>query len=93
MTDIVIFDQLSDLKRLTADEAFLHLEKRFQKERGRHLAKLLDPNTSPEETLCSKAVVNALETVSPMALAEAVLKIEVKNQKVKNPDMFKVRHA
>ena len=93
MTDIVIFDQLADIKRLTVDEACLHLEKRFQRERGRHLSKMLDPNTSPEETVCLKAVVNALETVSPMALAETVLKIESKNSKMKHPDMWKVKKA
>ena len=91
MTDIVIFDQLSDLKRLTHEEAFLVLEKRFSKERGRYLARLLDPSTSPEETLGLKAVVNALENLSPLSLAETVLKIESKNQKVKHPEMFKVK--
>jgi len=91
VTDIVIFDQLADIKRLTNDEAFIHLEKRFQTERGRYLAKMLDPNATTEETLGNKAVVNALEKVSPMALAETVLKIEVKNRKISHPEMFKVR--
>ena len=91
MTDIVIFDQLADIKRLTADEAFIHLERRFQKERGRYLTKMLDEKTTPEETLAIKAVVNALESLSPMALAESTLKVEVANRKIKNPDMFKIR--
>ena len=91
MTDIVIFDQLADVKRLTVNEAFKHLEDRFRTERGRYLARMLDANTSPEETVCLKAVVNALETLSPMAIAEAVLRIEVKNSKMKNPDMWKVK--
>ena len=64
MTDIIIFDQLADLKRLTADEAFLTLERRFQKERGRYLAKMLDEKTTPEETIAIKAVVNALERIA-----------------------------
>ena len=93
MTDIVLFDQMADVKRLTVDEAFLHLEDRFRTERGRYLAKMLNSDTSPEETVCLKAVVNALETLSPMALAETVLKIEVKNSKMKNPDMWKIRKA
>ena len=54
---------------------------------------MLDANTSPEETVCLKAVVNALETLSPMALAETVLKIESKNSKQKNPQMWKVKKA
>jgi hypothetical protein len=91
MTDIVIFDKLADLKRLTTDEAFIHLEKRFQKERSRYLAKLLDPDTSADETLALKAVVNALETLSPLSLAEKTLKIEVKNSKVKNPETWKIK--
>ena len=93
MTDIVIFDQLADVKRLTVNEAFKHLEDRFRTERGRYLARMLDANTSPEETVCLKAVVNALETLSPMALAETVLKIEVKNRKVAHPELFKIRKA
>ena len=91
MSDIVIFDQLADIKRLTVDDAFIHLEKRFQKERARYLSRMLDKDTSPEETLALKAVVNALESVSPMALAEKTLKIESKNRKVKHPELFKVK--
>ncbi len=93
MSDIVIFDQLADLKKLTIDEAFIHLEKRFQKERSRYLARMLDRDTSPEETIQLKAIVNALETLSPMALAEKTLKIEVKNSKVKNPETWKIKKA
>jgi hypothetical protein len=91
MTDIVIFDQLADIKRLTIDEAFIHLEKRFQKERARYLSKMLDGSTSPEETLALKAVVNALEGLSPISLAEKTLKVEVKNRKVQHPELFKIR--
>ena len=89
--DIIIFDKMADVKRLTNDEAFLHLENRFRTERGRYIAKMLDPNATTEETLGHKAVVNALENLSPLALAETVLKIEVKNSKTKNPEMWKVR--
>ena len=91
MSDLVVFDQLDDIKKLTTDESFIHLEKRFQKERARYLAKMLDRDTTPEETIQTKAVINALESLSPMALAEKVLKIEVKNRKVSHPEMFKVK--
>ena len=91
MSDIIIFDQLADIKKLTTDEAFIHLEKRFQKERARYLSKLLDKDTSAEETLALKAVVNALEALSPLSLAEKTLKIEVKNRKISNPEMFKYK--
>jgi len=91
MSDIIIFDQLSDIKKLTTDEAFIHLEKRFQKERSRYLAKLLDKDTSADETLALKAVVNALEALSPLSLAEKTLKIEAKNRKVSHPELFKIR--
>ena len=79
MSDLVVFDQLADIKKLTTDESFLHLEKRFQKERARYLARMLDRETTPEETIQTKAIINALESLSPMALAEKVLKIEVKS--------------
>jgi hypothetical protein len=91
MTDIIIFDKLADIKRLTVDESFLHLETRFAKERGRYLAKMLDPSTSSEETVALKAVVNALESLSPMAIANTILKIEAKNSKVKHPEMWKIK--
>lgn len=91
MTDIMVFDQLSDIKKLTVDEAFIHLEKRFQKERARYLSKMLDGGTSNEETLAIKAVLIALENLSPMALAEKTLKVEVKNRKVTHPELFRVK--
>jgi hypothetical protein len=91
VSDLIVFDKLSDIKRLTVDDAFLHLEKRFQKERGRYLSKMLDKGTSPEETIAIKAILNAIESLSPMALAETVLKIEAKNLKTHSPEMFKVK--
>tara|TARA_R100000152_G_C6772675_1_gene199684 strand:- start:228 stop:506 length:279 start_codon:yes stop_codon:yes gene_type:complete len=91
MTDVIIFDQLADIKRLTNDKAFQTLDERFQKEKSRYLGKLLDPSTPADETLALKAVVNALESLSPLSIAETVLKIEVKNRKVANPEMFKPR--
>ena len=91
MSDIIIFDKLADVKRLTNDEAFLHIENRFRTERGRYVSKMLDPNATTEETLANKAVVNALENLSPMAIAEKVLKIESKNSKAKHPEMWKVK--
>lgn len=91
MTDLVVFDQLADIKKLTTDESFIHLEKRFQKERARYMSRMLDRDTSPEETLAIKAVINSLEGLSPMALAEKVLKIEVKNRKVSHPEMFRIK--
>jgi hypothetical protein len=91
VSDLIVFDKLSDIKKLTIDEAFLHLEKRFQKERGRYLAKMLDKDTSSEETIQIKSVLNAIENLSPMALAETVLKIESKNLKSHSPELFKIK--
>lgn len=91
MSDLVVFDQLADLKKLTNDEAFLHLEKRFQKERARYLTKMLDRDTPEAETIALKYLINALEGLSPLGLAEKTLKIEVKNRKVSHPEMFKFR--
>lgn len=89
--DIVIFDNLADIKALSNNEAFIHLEKRFQRERGRYLSKMLGGTTSDQETLVLKGVVNALESLSPLQLVETSLKIAVKNGKVSHPEMFKVR--
>ena len=89
--DIVVFDQLSDLKRLTANEAFLHLESVFQREKERYLAATLDPKADSLETMQGKAVVNALAQLSPLQLVERSLKIEVKNRKIEHPEMFRIK--
>ncbi len=89
--DIVVFDQLSDLKRLSTNEAFLHLESVFQRERERYLQATLDPKADSLETMQGKAVVNALSRLSPLQLVERSLKIEVKNTKISNPEMFKIK--
>jgi hypothetical protein len=89
--DIVIFDQLSDLKRLATNEAFLHLESVFQRERERFLAAMLDPKADSLATMQSKAVVNALDQLSPLQLVERSLKIEIKNRKIEHPEMFKIK--
>jgi hypothetical protein len=52
---------------------------------------MLDPSTSAEDTIALKAVVNALEKVSPLALVETVIKVESKSIKSKHPQMFKVK--
>jgi len=89
--DIVVFDQLSDLKRLSTNEAFLHIERTYQREREHHIAAMLDPKADSLQTMQSKAVVNALDSLSPLKLVERSLKQEIKNRKVEHPEMFKVR--
>jgi len=89
--DIVVFDQLSDLKRLASNEAFLHIESVFRKARDRYLASTLDPKADSMETMQGKAVVNALDQLSPLQLVERSLKIEIKNRKIEHPEMFKVK--
>ena len=91
MTDILVFDQLSDLKRLYTNEAFLHIESMYHRERERHIAAMLDPKADSLSTMQSKAVVNALDTLSPLKLVERSLKQEIKNRKVEHPEMFKVK--
>ena len=89
--DIELFAQLSDLKRLAANEAFLHIESVFQRERERYLAATLDPKADSLATMQNKAVVNALDNISPLKLVERSLKIEIKNRKVENPELFKIK--
>ena len=89
--DIVVFDQLSDLKRLANNEAFLHLESVFQRAKERYLAATIDPKADSIEKMPGKAVVNALDQLSPLQLVERSLRIEVKNRKVEHPEMFKVK--
>jgi hypothetical protein len=92
--DIVVFDKLAEIKQLTNNEAFLHLEKRFQEERNRFISKMLHPETDKEETLHLKAVVNSLEALSPMAIAERLLKIQSKQLKSEHPELWKTKkHA
>ena len=89
MSDIVIFDNLSDMKRLINSEPFQLIEKAFQKEKERYMKKLLNPETSDQETLCLKAVINAMELNSPAKVAEASLNRASKRTKARHPDMFR----
>lgn len=89
--DIVVFDKLADIKQLSNDDAFAFIEKRFQEERERYLQKMLHPETPSEETIQLKAVVNALKEVSPMALADKVLKIQAKQLKAEHPEMWRTK--
>ena len=91
MTDIVVFDQLSDLKRLAVNEAFLHIESVYQRERERYLKATLDPKADEMATMQNKAVVNALDQISPLKLVERSLRIEVTNRKVAHPELFKIK--
>ena len=89
--DIVIFDKLADIKQLSNDDAFLEIEKRFQEEKSRYLSKLLHPDTSSEDTLQLKAVVNALKEVSPMGIADKILKVQAKQLKSEHPEMWRTK--
>lgn len=90
-TDIVVFDKLADLKRLSNEDAFKFLEERFLEEKKRYITKMLHPETSSEETLQIKAIVNALTSLSPMALAEKTLKIQAKQLKAEHPEMWRTK--
>jgi hypothetical protein len=90
-TDIVVFDKLADLKRLSNEDAFKFLEGRFLEEKKRYITKMLHPETSSEETLQIKAIVNALTSLSPMALAEKTLKIQAKQLKAEHPEMWRTK--
>lgn len=89
MSDIVIFDALSDMKRLINSEPFQHVEQEFQKEKERYLKKMLNPETSEQETLNLKAVVNALNVLSPVKVAEASLSRAAKKTKIRHPEIFR----
>ena len=89
MSDIVIFDNLSDMKRLINSEPFQIVEKAFQKEKERYMARMLNPEISDQETLNLKAVLNALELMSPTKIAEATLSRAAKKTKARHPEMFR----
>jgi hypothetical protein len=87
--DIVIFDNLSELKRVSNSESFLYIEETFQKEKRRYMEKLLNPDTSDQETLNLKAVINALNLLSPKKVADATLMRAAKRNKKRHPELFK----
>ena len=89
MSDIVIFDNLSDMKRLINSEPFQLVEKAFQKEKERYLARMLNPEISDQETLNLKAVLNALELKTKKKIAEATLSRAAKKTKARHPEMFR----
>ena len=53
------------------------------------MKKLLNPETSDQETLCLKAVVNAMELNSPEKIAESTLNRASKKTKNRHPDLFR----
>jgi hypothetical protein len=87
--DIVIFDNLSEMKRLINSEPFQVIQREFEKERDRYLQKMLNPETPEQETLGLKAVVNALDLMSPKKIAEGTLSRAAKKTKARHPDMFR----
>jgi len=89
MSDIIIYDNLSDMKRLINSESFQIIERAFQKEKERYLTKMLKADTSDQETLNLKAVLNALDLMSPTKIAEANLSRAAKKTKARHPDMFR----
>lgn len=87
--DIVIFDNLSEMKRLINSEPFQIIQREFEKEKERYLQKMLNPETSEQETLGLKAVVNALDLMSPKKIAENTLSRASKKTKTRHPEMFR----
>ena len=65
------------------------LLKSFPERKGRYLTKMLKADTSDQETLNLKAVLNALDLMSPTKIAEATCLGLLKKLKHATPDMFR----
>ena len=89
MGEIVIGDNLSEMKLMLLSPAFKSIEEVFQKEKQRLLAKMLNPQTNEQETLALKAAINVMESNSPAKIGEGLLNRSSKKTKNRYPELFR----
>lgn len=89
MGEIVIGDNLSEMKLMLLSPAFKSIEEVFQKEKQRLLAKMLNPQTNEQETLALKAAINVMEANSPAKIGEGLLNRSSKKTKNRYPELFR----
>lgn len=88
-SEIVIFDNLSEIRRMLNSEAFAALEQEYNKGLSKVIDKSLNPKTSDEECLRAKWQVVTLKENHPRKLMESVLNSVTKNVSKHHPRMFK----
>ena len=88
-TDIVIFDNLSEIRRMLNSEAFAALDKAYDTQLQRVIEKSLNPKTSDEDCVKAKWQAVALRENHPRKLMETVLNSVSKNISKHHPRMFK----
>jgi hypothetical protein len=89
MGDIIIGDNLSEMKLMLLSPAFKSIEQVFQKEKQRLLSKMLNAQTSDQETLGLKAAINVMEAYSPAKIGEGLLNRSSKKTKNRYPELFR----
>ena len=88
-SDILIFDNFSELKRMLVSEPFKLIQDRYSKEREKFLKKLLCSSTTDEETVKIKAVINALDRMSPAKIGEELISRASKRTKERYPELIR----
>jgi hypothetical protein len=87
--DIVIFDNLSEIRRMMNSDSFAALEKLYDDKLNRASEKALSPKTSDEEAIKAKWQVVALKENHPKKLLEEVLNSVSKNVAKHHPRLIR----
>ena len=89
MAEIIIHDNLTEIKRMLSSDPFKALEQAYQKEVDKLKAKTFNPNCCDEEALIARWQVISLTKNDPRALLESTLRHVTKNVNSRHPEMFK----
>ena len=89
MPEIIIHDNLAEIKRMLSSDPFKALEQAYQKQVDKIKAKTFNPNCCDEEALIARWQAIALTQNSPRSLLESTLRQVTKNVNSRHPEMFK----
>lgn len=88
-SDIVIFDNLIEFKRMLNSEEFAHLEKRFNEVIQSKTNLLLSYKVDGEEAEGLRREIIALKSCTPATLGEEILTRAAKKSKARHPEVFR----
>lgn len=89
----VDIDRIMVVKALRASPGFELLQERYNTERKRMLDRMLHPSCPDEETLRLKFALTAMESVSPTAVVESILRSEMGRIRRETPELLRTTPA
>jgi len=88
-SDIVIFDNLTEIKRMLNSDPFKTLEEEYDKAVDDLLNKILSKNVSNEDATIARWKTIALKENHPRKILDGLLKRVSKNTKKRFPEMYR----